>query len=225
VQGVVLDDGSELFSDVVLSSAGHVETLRLCGQEPAPAAGGRISVLETIACLSVKPAQFGYPCTATFFNDSERFEYRCPDGPVDLSSGVVCTPDNYASADPAAEGMLRVSVLANHARFAALPEEEYQARKRAASERALASAARFVPDVRPHVVFQDVFTPRTIARFTGHDHGAIYGSPHKLRDGALGVGGLSVIGNDQGMVGIVGAMLSGVLTANRCAAASRAAPA
>jgi phytoene dehydrogenase-like protein len=244
VQGVALDDGSELVSDVVLSSAGHVETLRLAGREPAPAARGRISVLETLACLDAKPAELGYPLTATFFCDAERFDYRCPDDDVDVRSGVVCTPDNYASADPAAEherraaaltcdaaerseargaeGVLRVSVLANHARFAHLDEQAYQARKLAASERALASAARFVPDVRPHVVFQDVFTPRTIARFTGHDNGAIYGSPHKRRDGDIGISGLSVIGNDQGMVGIVGAMLSGVLTANRCAAAARA---
>ncbi len=61
----------------------------------------------------------------------------------------------------------------------------------------------------------DVFTPSTITRFTGHPNGAVYGSATKLRDGRTGLDGLHVIGTDQGYLGIVGAMLSGVSIANR----------
>ena len=43
----------------------------------------------------------------------------------------------------------------------------------------LASAVRFVPDFRPHIVATDMFTPTTIRHFTGHDNGAVYGAPRK----------------------------------------------
>lgn len=33
------------------------------------------------------------------------------------------------------------------------------------------------------IVTTDMFTPRTITKFTGHLNGAIYGAPQKIRDG------------------------------------------
>ena len=216
-RGVELEDGTRLEARQVLSSAGWSETRRLCGGITDPAETGAISVLESICVLDRQPADVGYEATATFFNDSPRFDFARPEGYVDTRSGVVCTPNNYVRTEPLPEGHVRVSVLANFERWSRLPEAEYRERKLAESERALASAARFVPDVRPHTVFKDVFTPRTIQRFTSHAGGAIYGCPSKRRDAATGVDNLFVIGNDQGMVGIVGAMLSGITVANqRC---------
>ena len=60
-----------------------------------------------------------------------------------------------------------------------------------------------------------MFTPRTIRHFTGHVGGAVYGSPRKHPTGESGVPGLHIIGTDQGYLGIVGAMMSGVAMANR----------
>jgi phytoene dehydrogenase-like protein len=216
-RGVELEDGVKMEARQVLSSAGWSETQRLCGNVPEPSETGAISVLESICVLDRQPADIGYKATATFFNDSPSFDFARPEGTIDTRSGVVCTPNNYARALPLPEGHVRVSVLANFERWSRLPEAEYKERKQADSERALASAARFVPDVRPHTKFKDVFTPRTIQRFTGHSGGAIYGCPSKRRNAETGIDDLFVIGNDQGMVGIVGAMLSGITVANqRC---------
>ena len=74
--------------------------------------------------------------------------------------------------------------------------------------------SRFLPDIADHVVFTDMFTPRTIRRYTGHWNGAVYGSPRKRRDGRTPVSNVFVCGTDQGYLGIVGAMLSGVTMAN-----------
>jgi phytoene dehydrogenase-like protein len=60
----------------------------------------------------------------------------------------------------------------------------------------------------------DFFTPRTIARYTGHFHGAIYGAPEKIRDGHTHLENLYLCGTDQGLLGIIGAMLSGISMAN-----------
>jgi phytoene dehydrogenase-like protein len=71
-----------------------------------------------------------------------------------------------------------------------------------------------MPDFRSHVVDTDVFTPRTIAKFTGHANGAVYGAPNKIRDGRTHLDNLYLCGTDQGFLGIVGAMLSGITITN-----------
>jgi hypothetical protein len=44
--------------------------------------------------------------------------------------------------------------------------------------------------------------------------GTVYGSTDKTRDGKTPYNGLYIIGTDQGFLGIVGAMLSGISMAN-----------
>jgi phytoene dehydrogenase-like protein len=108
-------------------------------------------------------------------------------------------------------------VLANHERWAALDEQAYRAEKQAVFGAMLDAAERFLPPVRAHTVYSDTFTPRTVEHFTGHRGGAVYGSPDKRSDGSTGVQGLYLCGTDQGLVGIVGALLSGITVANKYA--------
>ena len=78
----------------------------------------------------------------------------------------------------------------------------------------LETVARLYPALAEGARCRDVYTPRTFRRFTGHRNGGIYGSPDKLRDGATGWSNLRLAGTDQGLCGIVGSMLSGILAAN-----------
>ena len=71
-----------------------------------------------------------------------------------------------------------------------------------------------MPDFRGHVIDTDMFTPKTIRRFTGHDNGAVYGAPDKRYDGRTHLDNLYVCGTDQGMVGIIGSIISGITVAN-----------
>src|SRR5207247_10340991 len=101
----------------------------------------------------------------------------------------------------------------------ALPEDAYQAMKRAWFPRVQAAARRFLPAVDDAVLVRstvttDMFTPRTITKYTGHFNGAIYGAPQKIRDGRTAYSNLYLCGTDQGFLGIVGAMLSGISMAN-----------
>ena len=77
------------------------------------------------------------------------------------------------------------------------------------------SAVRFIADFRPHIVATDTFTPTTIRRFTGHENGAVYGTPEKRWSGTTHLKNLFICGTDQGFVGIIGAMFSGIAMANR----------
>ena len=54
----------------------------------------------------------------------------------------------------------------------------------------------------------------TVKRFTSHINGAIYGAQGKVKDGRTPYENLFLCGTDQGFLGIVGALLSGISMAN-----------
>lgn len=216
-EAVELADGSQIAARTILSSAGWPETLRLCDPAASDPTGGdgRLSFVESISILDAPPRALGHDRTMVFFNDSPRFDYRRPRELVDLRSGVVCSPNNFLYDRPMDDGVVRISMLANYDGWAALGPDAYRLAKLRWYDRMAASAARFVPDFRGAVVDTDMFTPLTIRRFTGHDGGAVYGAAEKRYDGTTHLKNLFLCGNDQGLVGIVGALLSGVSMANR----------
>jgi phytoene dehydrogenase-like protein len=220
---LVLDTGEEITADHVISSIGAPETEKLVAagaSEPAPAR--TLSFVETITILDRQPAALGWgDDTIVFFNDSARFDYTRPAGAVDPRSGVICLPNNFdfGSGRELSEGVFRVTCLANYDCWATLPEEEYRAQKAEWFAAVQRSARRFLPPVDDAALAgatltTDMFTPRTITKFTGHLGGAIYGSPVKNRQGRTALANLYLCGTDQGFLGIVGAMLSGISMAN-----------
>lgn len=221
VDRIILDNGEEIRAKRYLSSAGWPETMKLCGLPDAAAQlpAGKLGFIETISVLDAPPKKFGHDKTIVFFNDSERFDYRNPNELVDLRSGVVCSPNNFAYSEPLEENMIRITALANYDLWRQLSPEEYRRQKLLWYERTLESAARFIPDFRRHVVDVDMFTPLTIQRYTGRERGAIYGAADKKYDGLTPFKNLFVCGADQGMVGVIGALVSGVAIANKYALA------
>lgn len=217
VATVVLDDGSEILGRRVLSSAGWVETMRLCDDvsraESRPA--GQLSFMETVSVLNVQPRQLGFDRTVVFFNDSDNFHWEKPADLVDTRSGVICSPNNFAYHEPSGEGMVRITALANFDRWQALSPEEYRLEKLRCYDRITGAAVRFIPDFRHAVVDTDTFSPTTIRRYTGHENGAVYGAPDKQWDGTTHLPNLFICGTDQGFVGIIGALVSGIAMANK----------
>ncbi len=213
---LVLENGEELRAKHVLSSAGWLETMRLCDKHSAtPADGDRLSLVESISILNTPPRTLGCDKTIVFFNDSDKIHYERPRDLADMRSGVVCSPNNFDYGEPMQENIVRITALANYRRWAELDEEKYQLAKLRCYDRMAASAVRFVPDFRGAVIDTDIFTPITIRRFTGHEGGAMYGSAQKRYDGATPLKNVFICGNDQGMIGIVGTILSGISIANR----------
>jgi phytoene dehydrogenase-like protein len=218
--GVVLDNGQELSARRVLSSAGYLETLRLCDDITAvdPQRSGRLSFCESISVLDKEPRQLGYDYSVVFFNDSPRFCWQQPDALLDVRTGVICSPNNYlydAADGRLPDGVIRSTMLANYDLWTQLNDPQYHVEKLTGYDRMMQSIVRFIPDVRSHVIDTDMFTPRTIRRFTWHDNGAVYGAPDKQLDGTTHLKNVFICGTDQGMVGIVGAIMSGITVANR----------
>lgn len=219
--GVVLDDGTELEGKRILSSAGTVETMRMFDNITTSevAKAGQLSFIESISILDRQPIDFGFDRTIVFYNDSEKFHWRRPEtGLCDARTGVICSPNNYQYDDEEGklpDGIIRITTLADHDRWSALDETKYKAEKVAQYELSVESSVRFMPDFRRYIVDTDVFTPKTIRRFTWHDNGAVYGAPDKQLDGTTHLDNVFLCGTDQGFVGIVGAILSGISMANR----------
>jgi len=238
--GVTLESGETLTADILLSSAGYEETKQLGrlddterrqGNEATrqramgvrystfkdqsqDANPGQLSFVESIAVLDCPPAKLGHEATIVFYNDRDEFIYARPSEPVDLRSGIVCCPNNYEGHGNLGEGVFRLTWLADYKPWMTWNDEKYAAAKAKHLENFMAVGERFLPGFRDHVVFCDMFTPRTIHYYTGHLNGAVYGSPHKRRDGRTQLDNLYICGTDQGYLGIVGAMLSGITMAN-----------
>ena len=217
VESILLENGEVLTADKILSSAGYVETLRLLSDyDPTGIEdkAGQLSMVEFITVLNKQPADMGHETTIIFYNNSDRFHYRKPDELVNVSSGVICCPNNFQYETPLPEGMIRITNLANFDLWDRLDGEEYEAQKAAWLETSLNEVVKLIPDFRDSIVFTDVFTPKTIRRFTGHVNGAVYGTPNKIKTGMTHLQNLFICGTDQGFLGIVGAMLSGISMAN-----------
>ena len=219
-----LESGVTITADKILSTAGAVETTRLCNDQPSDAISeniGQLGFTETITVLDRQPTDFGWNDTIIFFNTRERFHYaRVDDDLVDPTSGVICFPNNYQYGDDRQldEGFLRVTAMANHDKWCALPEEEYLDKKSYWYGQLQKVTLGLLPesglDLNVHSIARDMFTPRTVRKYTGHLNGAIYGAPKKMKDGRTHLDNLYIAGTDQGFLGIVGAMLSGISMAN-----------
>lgn len=219
--GVILEDGTELQAKRILSSAGTVETLRLCEDITTvdAAKAGQLSFIESISILDCQPQDLGFDRTIVFYNQGRKFHWERPHHTLcDPRTGVICSPNNYLYSPDEGdlpEGVIRITTLADFDRWANLEESAYRAAKVTEYNAAIAASVEFMPDFRDRVVATDVFTPKTIRRFTWHDNGAVYGAPDKQLDGATHLDNVFLCGTDQGYVGIVGAIVSGISIANR----------
>ncbi len=226
VSALELDNNATLTANKIISTAGAVETARLCDDQSQNAEShniGQLSFTETITVLDKQPADFGWDDTIVFFNTRKRFQYAgVDDDLVDPTSGVICFPNNYQYGQDRqlSEGFLRITAMANHDRWCTLAEEDYLAQKDYWYQALQNVALNILPEPKNGLrlddtrIAKDMFTPRTVRKYTGHLNGAIYGAPNKIKDGRTHLENLYLAGTDQGFLGIVGAMLSGISMAN-----------
>lgn len=212
IQGIILNDGNRLQAKQYYSSLGYLETLRLC-QKPISTTAPVLSFLETITTLKQTPQHYNWPYTIVFFNQTNTLHYEPANQHIDLRSGVICIPENYQKE--AQTTTLRTTHLASYDQWKQYTD--YQQKKAATILQSRDCALNILKTktLDPHeVIAEDIFTPLTVERFTGHIRGAIYGISEKRRDGRCGFENLFLCGTDQGFLGIVGALLSGISMAN-----------
>lgn len=218
VVSVVLDDGTVIEADRIFSSAGVHETsnLVLSSEKKSESAHipGKMSFIEVILNLDKSPDQCGFDKTIVFFNRTDEFVFKCPEELVDYDSGVLCCPDNFRYTEPLKESAIRLTHISNYNLWQNMSKQEYQDRKEKVLKKCIETIESFIPGIKKHIIETDIFTPITVQKYTGHTNGAVYGSPSKTRRGLTDYENLFIIGTDQGFLGIIGAMLSGVSMVN-----------
>ena len=218
LRALVTDRGEEIPCTRAISTLGARETVALLPPGAhttlTQAPEGEMCFLEAIFQLPCTPAELGFPHAVLFLNGGERFRYAPPAALDALpESMLVCAPGNYGEEGPEAR-LLRLSAITPCRIWEELPPSEYSRQKACMVSRLREALRREYPALADALAPLDAFTPKTIRRFTGHANGAIYGSPRKFPLGATGIPGLLLAGTDQGLLGILGSMLSGILMAN-----------
>jgi len=213
VRSVILDNGEIIQSNKVMSSIGLPETMNIVSEKQECPAAGAMSFTETILFFDKKPCDAGIQETIVFYNNNEKYDYKRPQTLCDFRSAVICFPNNF-NYDDQNEGVIRVTYIANFEKWNELDRKTYLLRKKEVSKESLSLITKLFPEFKAKLLYCDVFTPRTIMRYTGHIKGAVYGSTQKVRDGRTAIKNLFICGTDQGFLGIVGAMLSGISMAN-----------
>jgi len=217
VQGVRLETGEVLTSNAILSTVGLPGTANLVDWDlDQQQYTGQMSFMETISFL---PQSYRLPLskdrTILFYSHYNDWQYVRPAGLIDSSWGVICFPENFESIELQETFQLRVTNAANYDRWQALDRDAYPAAKEQCYQESVQAVGEIVGNYAGDVVYQDSFTPLTIERFTGKGAGAVYGSPIKIKDGSTPWNNLFIAGTDQGYLGIIGAMLSGVTIVNQ----------
>ena len=229
VSGVRTETGEEIRCDQLISTAGLPETKKLVAAfDPAAKftemtdvdSPGSLSFFESIYFFE-ETARRRFPLKRSiiFYNLLEKFAYHRPQEAVDINSGVICFPDNFQGKSIQDTVQVRITHLANYEIWRSIAMDGnrtfYQGEKKFWAERSRKVLGKIIGNCDENIVYEDSFTPVTIERFTSRAQGAVYGSPQKVKDGRTIFDNLFIAGTDQGYLGIVGALLSGVTMANQ----------
>jgi phytoene dehydrogenase-like protein len=218
--GVILESGEMIECDHILSTIGHIETMNLLKSDSK-------SSLETLDRLAFVESIYQVPentstnlpkdKTIIFYNEGDCFTYKNPCDFVDFRSGVICFPGNFHGLESKSSTEIRSTHLANYDKWKSISKnpQNYLEQKRITSSCSQQSLENIIGSFRSNIVFENSFTPVTIERYTSKIGGAIYGSPVKIKDGNIGYTNLFLAGTDQGFLGIIGSMLSGVSIVNQ----------
>ena len=214
---VALANGETLTAAKVLSTVGIPGTAALTAWPLVEDDyTGQMTFMESITILPGELRQtITNDRTIIFYNNNEKLNYSSPGQHLDTSWGVICFPENFAGLTKSDYFQVRVTNAANYQLWQQTTAAEYQELKRSWRQRSQAIVSKIIGDYQQNSVYEDCFTPVTIQRFTAKAAGAVYGSPRKIKDGVTPFKNLFIAGTDQGFLGIIGSMLSGVSIVNQ----------
>ncbi len=219
IESVEVNSNEIINCQTILSSIGLPETFEIIdnleNSNHKPRVGN-LSFCESILMTDLKPKVLGIDATIIFYNNRPKYLYQKPQTFFDSESAVVCMPNNF-DHDEFNEGILRITNIANFDLWNKelnLSKQAYKDKKEEVYKQSRLILEKCGLNSSHEVIFKDIFTPTTIKRYTGHQNGVVYGSIDKSRNGTTPINGLYICGTDQGFLGIVGSMLSGISMAN-----------
>ena len=217
--GVTLENGEKILCNHLVSTVGLDETRTLLGTPKDSQKDRRLSFVESIFQIEkrILPT-LPQDRTCIFYSKKRPFTFEQPSAPVCYDSGVISLPFNFHDLNSNGDSIeVRTTQLANYLKWFSVSGDtkRYAAMKRDHTVESCRQIEPIIGSISDGITFSDCFTPLTVERYTGKHGGAIYGSPNKISDGFIGYDNLVLAGTDQGFLGIIGSMLSGVSMVNK----------
>lgn len=238
--GVILSNGETIKADNVISSVGAIETVsrllpkelastidwsqRLTGLKPSPCHlclhVGFDGDIRTAGATAAN--QWFYE---TWTLDQANWNFSGNDSPPHILY------TSYPSLkDPLHTGNAHTAELVTFVPYEAFADfvgtrtkkrgEEYKALKEDLSKRMLKQLVKYMPKLEPMIKFTELSTPLSTEHYTRSYHGAIYGiepTPDRFTNSWIRakapIKNLYMAGSDIASVGVIGAMVGGVLAA------------
>ena len=194
---------------------------------------GRMTFMESIHVVkTAEMPEIKNDRTCIFYNYNHSFDYCRPETLINPGLGVINFPSNFQGLEVEDQMQIRITHPANYELWKDLDRgaagegrsAQYKEAKQECVRQSLALVRKIVGNFHENVVYQNTFTPLTVEHYSGKAKGALYGSPLKIKDGRTDYENLFIAGTDQGYLGIVGSMLSGVSMVNRHVLTSQAGP-
>lgn len=214
--GVELSNGETIEADYCLSSAGLSETGHLVdpsGEEWGDP--GDISAFETLINLPKPLDECGVKNTLLMVANQSEFDWSLPEGRQSFNHLTLSALDNYQFEETPHLHVLKIGCYHRGSVWHGLEEELYQSEKTKMEALLLEELEKLFPGLQTSEAnFTESLTPRTVTHYTSHIRGTIYGGQKKTFDGTTPVENLFIVGNDQGGIGIMGALTSGIVVSN-----------
>jgi len=212
-RAVELADGTRIEADRCLSSAGLLETGQLVGENWGKAC--QLSVFETVVSVEAPLAELQADYTLQLISQQDRFQWAAPAKRRQVDHLTLAASACYDFAQEPRAKHFKIGCFQKGDLWLGLDEETYQREKRLMEEQMLNLLLQRYPGLRDFPAEHcESLTPRTVVTYTRHHNGGIYGGSEKTFDGTTPVENLFVVGNDQGGIGIMGALTSGVIVSN-----------
>jgi phytoene dehydrogenase-like protein len=213
-KGVVDTRGNEYLATNIYSTVGLPETNSLCNnsfKDETP--DGQLSFCEGMYLFDEAPPEVSPGII--FYNKYDEYHYERPCDLADHRSSIICFPEGFGENYKLSQTThIKVTSMANFDLWRKAPKNQYYEEKEKLIQAQLDLITSLRPNLKNKMIYNDLFTPRTITKYTRRNAGAVYGSPIKKRDGLTDYKNLYLAGTDQGYLGIIGSMLSGVIMAN-----------
>ncbi|MDY6854750.1 MAG: FAD-dependent oxidoreductase [Thermodesulfobacteriota bacterium] len=209
---VITSDGDTIVADAILSSVGINETKELLSENSSEISN--ISLFETVICYDNSILETGIKNTLSFNYDRESFVWNMPRLHERSPYYSMSFLYNYSfPKDPPLQ--IKICTFQSGDDWNNLAEDDYILTKDKYTSYLKNYLYNEYPSlIEANQIYTDSFSPKTINRFTSHINGAIYGSKAKSFSGKTGYSNLFIIGNDQGGIGIMGALISGIIVSN-----------
>jgi len=217
--GVTLENGERILCKHLVSTVGLDETRNLLGSPKEVTGDRRLAFVESIFQVEnrIRPT-LPQDRTCIFYSRKRPFSFEQPSDIVSYDSGVISLPFNFHDLSDQQDSFeVRTTQLANYHKWYSVSADgtRYGEMKRDHLRQSCSRIEPIIGSFSNGIIFSDCFTPLTVERYTGKQGGAIYGSPNKISDGSIGYDNLVIAGTDQGFLGIIGSMLSGVSMVNK----------